>query len=209
MLTRLPSTMTASRPTSTNTSVSTAARTESASLERAAATICGDGVTPAASASASGFPPGSEAATASADEGRSCGANSMQRSIVARNRDVEILHHAVDPRRTIGRRSAVRERRPAREHLVEDEAERVEVASHGDLCAPSSCSGAMYAGVPLRNCVCFSSRAVAASPKSVMNTCPRPSIITFAGFRSRCTTPLSCAAARPAHSRRAISIALS
>ena len=51
----------------------------------------------------------------------------------ARNRDVEILHHAVDTRRTIGRRSAVRERRPAREHLVKHEAKRVEVALHRDL----------------------------------------------------------------------------
>ena len=30
--------------------------------------------------------------------------------------------------------------------------------------------------------------------------CPRPSIITLAGLRSRCSTPLSCAAARPAQS---------
>ena len=41
------------------------------SLDPAAATISGDGVSPAASASASGSPPGSDAETASADAGRS------------------------------------------------------------------------------------------------------------------------------------------
>ena len=41
-----------------------------------------------------------------------------------------------------------------------------------------------------------------------MRACPRPSIITFAGLRSRCSTPRSCAAASPAHSWRATSSAL-
>ena len=45
--------------------------------------------------------------------------------------------------------------------------------------------------------------------ESVMRARPLPSIITFAGLRSRWMTPRSCAAARPAHSRRAISRALS
>ena len=42
-----------------------------------------------------------------------------------------------------------------------------------------------------------------------MRTSPFPSSITFAGFRSRCSTPFSCAAATPAHSCRAICTALS
>ena len=54
-----------------------------------------------------------------------------------------------------------------------------------------------------------SSVAATASPKSVMRTRPRPSIMTLAGFRSRCSTPRSCAAASPAQSCRAISSALS
>ncbi len=48
-----------------------------------------------------------------------------------------------------------------------------------------------------------------ARPKSVILARPRPSIMTLAGFRSRCSTPSSCAAASPAHSCRAISTALS
>ena len=40
-------------------------------------------------------------------------------------------------------------------------------------------------------------------------TRPRPSSMTFAGLRSRCRTPFSCAACRPAQSWRAISTALS
>ena len=47
----------------------------------AAASISGDGVSPAASAAASGSPPGSAAATASADPGRCAGSRSRQRRI--------------------------------------------------------------------------------------------------------------------------------
>ncbi len=46
----------------------------------AAATISGEGVSPAASAAASGSPPGSAAATASAEGGRWRGSRSRQRS---------------------------------------------------------------------------------------------------------------------------------
>ena len=42
-----------------------------------------------------------------------------------------------------------------------------------------------------------------------MRTRPRPSSITLAGLRSRCRTPRSCAAARPAQIWRAMSSALS
>jgi hypothetical protein len=51
--------------------------------------------------------------------------------------------------------------------------------------------------------------AMAARPKSMISTWPRPSIMTLAGFRSRCSTPLAWAAASPAQSLRAISMALS
>jgi hypothetical protein len=47
----------------------------------AAATISGDGVSPAASAAASGSPPASAAATAIADDGRRAGSLSRQRTI--------------------------------------------------------------------------------------------------------------------------------
>src|SRR6266852_1337140 len=52
---------------------------------------------------------------------------------------------------------------------------------------PASCSGAMYAGVPER--MLSTLPAIAARPKSVSRTWPSPSIITLAGFRSRCRTP--------------------
>ena len=62
----------------------------------------------------------------------------------------------------------------------------------------------MYAGVPpYASPPSISSRSPA-SPKSLMRTCPRPSIMMLAGFRSRCSTPTLCAAVRPAQSWRAI-----
>ena len=48
----------------------------------------------------------------------------------------------------------------------------------------------------------------AARPKSMIRTSPAPSSMMLAGLRSRCSTPLACAAASPAHSLRAISSAL-
>jgi len=47
----------------------------------AAATISGEGVSPAAMAAASGSPPGSAAATCAAEDGRCAGSFSMQRRI--------------------------------------------------------------------------------------------------------------------------------
>ena len=67
----------------------------------AAATISGDGVSPAASAAASGSPPGSAAATASADPGRSVGIAFEAPEDHALDRRIEIAH---DRR---GRRSCV------------------------------------------------------------------------------------------------------
>ncbi len=74
---------------------------------------------------------------------------------------------------------------------------------------PASCSGDMYAGVPLRTSGPRMSSATPARPKSMITACPRPSSMMLAGFRSRCRTPLAWAAARPAQSCRAISTALS
>ena len=48
-----------------------------------------------------------------------------------------------------------------------------------------------------------------AIPKSVIRTSPSSSMSTFAGLRSRCRTPCACAAARPAHSWRAMSTTFS
>ena len=53
------------------------------------------------------------------------------------------------------------------------------------------------------------SRRGSARPKSVRRTLPSPSSMTLAGFRSRCSTPFSCAAASPAVTWRAMSRALS
>ena len=95
----------------------------------------------------------------------------------------------------------------AGEHFVQHQAQRVDVAADGDLSsrrpAPEPCTRACLRE-PAR-----SRPASPANPKSVISTWPRPSSMMLAGFRSRCSTPLSWAAARPAHSRRAISSALS
>src|SRR3954451_6740451 len=74
---------------------------------------------------------------------------------------------------------------------------------------PASCSGAMYAGVPASSVTAASSSTATARPKSVIRTRPRPSTMMFAGFRSRCSTPRSCAAASPATSWRVRSSAFS
>jgi len=61
--------------------VTHAARDENPSLDPEAATIPGDGVSPAASAAASGSPPGSAAATCATELGRARGSFSRQRMI--------------------------------------------------------------------------------------------------------------------------------
>ena len=94
-----------------------------------------------------------------------------------------------------------------REDLEQDQAEGEDIALGG----PGP------AGEQLRRHVLRSTgdavvprlRPAVAIPKSAMRTSPFPSSITFAGFRSRCSTPFSCAAAIPAHSCRAICTALS
>ena len=66
----------------------------------AAATISGDGVSPAASAAASGSPPGSAAATASAEGGRCAGSRSRQRRITRSTAGSRSLHDATTARVT-------------------------------------------------------------------------------------------------------------
>jgi hypothetical protein len=48
------------------------------------------------------------------------------------------------------------------------------------------------------------SAVIRAMPKSMISASSPLPTITFAGFRSRCTTPAECAATRPAHTCRAI-----
>ncbi len=68
----------------------------------------------------------------------------------------------------------------------------------------SHCSGGMYCGVPM---ICDAAIEMLrpsmppcdfASPRSASFTSPSSEIITFSGFRSRCTMPFWCAAASPA-----------
>ena len=109
----------------------------------AAATIAGDGVSPAASAAASGSPPGSAADTASADAGRCAGiAIEAAQDDALDRRDrapARCVDGGVDASGLVLRdeiRERLRlERPPAREELVEHQAERVDVAPHRDLAA--------------------------------------------------------------------------
>ena len=65
---------------------------------------------------------------------------------------------------------------------------------------PVTCSGAMYATVPMiRPARVFPAAACAlASPKSTTLTRPSAVSSTFSGLTSRCTMPAWCAAASPA-----------
>ena len=55
-------------------------------------------------------------------------------------------------------------------------------------------SGAVYAGVPWNPVSAGSTPDTSdAMPKSMIRAMSSAAIITFAGFRSRCTTPLRCA----------------
>ena len=97
------------------------------------------------------------------------------------------------------------ERAAAGEELVEHEPERVDVAARRDLAAGELLGrhvGRRAGAQRLRP-------AAPARPKSVMRIRPLPSSMMFAGFRSRWTTPRSCAAASPAQICRASSIARS
>ena len=77
---------------------------------------------------------------------------------------------------------------------------------------PRACSGDMYAAVPITTPACVaavvrvgecvrsgeerSPVSAFARPKSSTLTLPSGVIFTFAGFRSRCTIPFSCAASK-------------
>ena len=106
----------------------------------ASATTSGDGVWPASSAAASGSPPGRAAATASAERGRFSGSGSRHQRIArstagSRSRTTEDgLSGFVPLRSRAAASEGLRVERPAAgEDLVEDEAERVDVAPHRDL----------------------------------------------------------------------------
>ncbi len=65
--------------------------------------------------------------------------------------------------------------------------------------SPRACSGAMYAGVPatrsagLPSVTPIESADSRAKPQSISWTSPNAPTMTFAGFRSQCTTPRECA----------------
>ena len=73
---------TAIRPAAMAPSIDHAARRLNPAPSPAAATISGDGVSPAANVAASGSPPGSAAATASAEAGRRSGSGSRHRRMM-------------------------------------------------------------------------------------------------------------------------------
>ena len=96
----------------------------------AAATISGEGVSPAATAAASGSPPGSIASTARAEAGRAAGSSSRHcritrstagRAAARRAREPRLLRLAGAGLRSSSSVARVEEA-PAGEHLVEDEA---------------------------------------------------------------------------------------
>ena len=115
----------------------------------AAATISGDGVSPAASASANGSPPGNADETASAEDGRPAGSGSRHFRIT---RSMEGIHVAGDAGYFGGTAFLAQadqfgdcrgfEGAFAGEHLVHHKAQRVNVAANGDLArrvAPAPC----------------------------------------------------------------------
>ncbi len=135
--------ITSASPTSTDASSATATGGRSAPCFGAAATISGEGVSPAASAAARGSPPGSAAATASAVAGRACGSRSRQREMTRSttgSRSGTSFEGLVGAVALRAEREQLRQRRrleraPAREELVEDEAQRVDVAARRKLAA--------------------------------------------------------------------------
>ena len=90
------------------------------------------------------------------------------------------------------------ERQRARHHLVEDDAQGIEIARAPSAASPSMYSGAMYPGVPKRCSlkVIVGASTIFAIPKSVSLAKSVPSrgtSSTFSGLRSRWMTPSSCA----------------
>ena len=76
------------------------------------------------------------------------------------------------------------------------------MSARASTASPRACSGAMYSTVPTTAAPTVIVNPDApvverAMPKSMISAWPSPSTMMLAGFRSRCTTPASCAAARP------------
>ena len=145
------------------------------SFDPAAATISGDGVSPAASAAASGSPPGSAAATASADAGRASGparGSAGSRARPRGSRSGISVDGVVDGSTRAARCSSssvcASNGALAGEQLVEHQAERVEVALHRHL-APRQLLRRHVGRRAAADCRARRARSTrAASPKSVM-----------------------------------------
>ena len=126
------------RPAAIVTVLMPIARIDKRSVSAAAATISGDGVSPAASAAASGSPPGSADATAMADEGRRAGSCSRQRRIT---RSIAGSSRRRSSDGFVGGSGGVevdaasgfddRVRRLSGKQLVQHQAERVDVGPRG------------------------------------------------------------------------------
>ena len=88
--------------------------------------------------------------------------------------------------------------RLARHELVGEEPDRVDVDAVVGVASPASCSGAMYAGVPMAipadvmPVIGIAALRALATPKSVTSACD-PCVRMFAGLMSRWMTPRSCA----------------
>ena len=115
----------------------------------AAATISGDGVSPAASAAASGSPPGRAADTASAEAGRRAGSGSRQRRMarsIAGSIAVTIVDGGVIDRVSccVTRSptvAAVKARRPVKSSYITRPSAKMSLRAVTSR--PCSCSGAM------------------------------------------------------------------
>ena len=121
----------------------------------ASATICGEGVSPAASAAASASPPGSAAPTDPRGWRTARGIRFQTAHDHPLDRRIDVgpcarrrRRRRVSRRARAIRRAAWRNAAIAGEHLEQHEAQRVDVAARPSTALPASCSGAMYAGVP-------------------------------------------------------------
>ena len=174
-----------------------------APLGPAAATISGDGTTPFAMCRGEWIATGQEG---SDREGRRWPLD----RISFETRVNDSLNLRVDPRQGGGDRHVVADcagvlQTSNRERAaVLRRARRARAPARRDpfarwLCPPTTCSGAMYAGVPAISPIVHSPLGTA-RPKSRILMRPRPSTMMFDGLRSRCRTPRSWAAANPAQS---------